>query len=165
MIALGFDSGSKKSAFALLESRGGGGAPLTITVLQKGMVASASQALTHLLDDVLCDAPDVFCIETIAGGLYQPTKNRGGAHAVARHLLQTAKVEQMFRDLCRSRGETVDITASQWRKSVCGRGNATKHLIRVRIPQVVFGLKSSNEHTRDAVGCAVAIIWSKGGRV
>ncbi len=169
MICLGFDAGSKKSAFALLESRGGRSArvdgitPNTVTVLQKGMVASTDSALERLLDDVLYDAPDAFAIETIAGYAFAPTKARGGGQAVVKALIDTKGVEEKFRGLCRHRGEVVDITAAQWRKSVCGRGNASKHLIAMRIPQVVIGVKSSNEHTRDAIGAALAVIWSKGG--
>lgn len=169
MICLGFDAGSKKSAYALLESRGGRSArlssltPITVTLLQKGMVASTERDLTRLLDDVLCDAPDAFAIETIDGYAFAPTKARGGGQAVVKALLQTKGVEEKFRGLCRNRGEVVDITAAQWRKSVCGRGNATKHLIAQTIPNVVIGVRSSNEHTRDAIGAALAVIWSKGG--
>jgi Holliday junction resolvasome RuvABC endonuclease subunit len=170
MICLGFDAGSRKSAFALLESRGGRSArfsgitPITVTLIQKGMVASTDAALEHLLDEVLCDAPDTFAIEKIDGYAFAATSTRGGGQAVVKALLETKGIEEKFRGLCRHRGEVVDITAAQWRKSVCGRGNASKHLIAMRIPQVVIGVRSSNEHTRDAIGAALAVIWSKGGR-
>jgi hypothetical protein len=164
MIALSFDPGSRLSAWALLESRGIAPQPITITLLQCGMIESQPKAVEALLNDGIECAPDAIVIETLVGGGFKATTARGGAQAVFAAVMKTAKVEQMIRDRCEGRGSVVDISAAQWRYSVCGRANAKGPVIARRLRQLVHGLRRSNEHTRDAIGAGVAVIWSKGGR-
>lgn len=164
MIVLSFDPGSSLSAWSLLESRGVAPKPITIAALQWGMIHSREADVLHVLDEGVSVAPDAIVIETIEGYAFKQTSQRGGGQAVVKGLLDTKNAESMIRTLCRNRGDVVDITARQWRKSLCDKANAKNPLIKARLQQVVYGLPRTNPHVRDSMGAGVALIWARGGR-
>lgn len=158
MIILAFDPGSNETGFAVVDTRGGGGTPITVTYLDSGNIASKPAEFSRLIRS---EKPDIVAVENLAGFAYA-TKGPG----IVAALISSAHAAGLVCAIAWAEGvELVEMTATQWRKIVLGNGSATDERIADVVPKLIHGWpKRSNKHTRDAAGLAVGVSWVRNGK-
>lgn len=160
MKVLSFDPGTKMTGWAYVEVSGcpALSRPITATFITAGNISSLPDALEALM---LRHESGLVAIEKLEGYAF------GGRVQVVSGLVSSSNVAGIIRGLAHAhKRATVEMSATAWRKIVCGRGSATDAVIKTTVNRVVEAMpKRSNAHVRDAVGLALgASIHLAGGR-
>jgi Holliday junction resolvasome RuvABC endonuclease subunit len=147
---LAWDPGIAVSYYALLES--GRDSGNRVRFLDGGKVSSDLDSLSGRLEGV----GNVACVavETPRGFIYQ--------HARGAALLETRGVAERIAIAAQVMGHTVvQMPATEWRKALCGKGNASDDQIKRMVQMVTVNLPTrSSEHVRDAIGLACMVLWN-----
>ena len=155
---LAFDPGSAKSGWCKVAVTGVRPSLVTLSYVESGEVLSTRDAVRSLIAN---SEADVVAIEMLAGIAY-PVKGAGIVSA----LVASSNVAGMIAALAYAEGRQVaEMTATQWRRMVIGKGNASDKAIAQTIPRLVREWpKRSNVHERDAAGLAIATAWQMSSR-
>lgn len=145
MIVLGVDPGASTGWAMLACERGSRPVWLQGGTMRGDIETEFSLLMRDLRADVLA-------VETPAGGIY------GLARAEA--LLASAVLAGWLRGFAEGRddgpADVCRLSATDWRRTVVGRPNATDQQIARTIAMIVDGLpRRTNAHVRDAVGVAI----------
>ncbi len=172
---LAFDPGGTSCGFAWLETRGGSQSfsrpePINVSYVDCGNIPSTHAAIGEFLRR---NPVDLVAIEKVEGHAFnKKRKNREtGEEEIApmpvKHLLAAAGIATAISWLCTDRGiRTVEMTAGEWRKMVCGNRSAKDTMIKLAVERYVHGWPArSNMHNRDAGGLGLAAAWHVNGRI
>lgn len=91
-----------------------------------------------------------------------PQGARGFIPAVASALFGTTRQVGRLASIAEDRGlEVVEMTATDWRREVCGKGASKDDAVAADIARLIPNWpKRSNAHVRDAAGVALAAGWA-----
>jgi len=156
MNLLAIDPGEKACGFAIVRLEG----PRT-RWLGGGKIDATRAGFQNLLNGALltrCLGADVVALEDVSGFIHEPFRGP--------HLLATAKVLGGIAWECEREGlRVVELTARAWRKTLCGKANASDGVIADAVRANVVDMPtSSNEHVRDALGLAIVAGWVARGQ-
>lgn len=144
MIIFGIDPGPKTCGFAVLNCD-----RFEATFVAKGTFPSNVDGVADAIErhgPVLLVA-----LEQPAGYAYSIERSKD--------LIETARVGGLINGIATLRGiEVKAFPATEWRRSVVGKGNASNKLISLVVPRQIKGWpKRSNNHERDAAGVALYV--------
>lgn len=152
MIVVGLDPGATTGWARVRLEHGKRPIVLDCGTFHEPTARLAGERFGELLDAL---PPDTrYAIETLAGIAF-PMKGGG----IVGSLIAAAKVEERLRTLVDQRAHSgvYDLTAHQWRQSLCGKRAATTQQIADALALGVAMPKRTNAHVRDAIGVAVAL--------
>lgn len=153
IIVLGVDPGPREHGWALVRVVDPQRALFVGCGKHEGNAEGVLSLLgVHLADVVAIESPTTF-MPTGPGGKFIPT--------VATALFGTTRQVGRLAAVAELDGwAVVEMTASDWRREVCGKGSSTDAQIAADITRLVAGWpRRSNVHVRDAAGVALAAGW------
>ena len=148
MRILGFDPGPTTTAWTPIEVEG----QRVRRWLDHGVVRHP----VEIADQLHRQLPGtLIAVETPSGYVFE--------HARGRALLDTARVAGEIFGIATSLGWRVErLSAQEWRKAVVGRANASDGHVRGALAVLIRNMPRTNNHQRDAAGCALAVAMKLG---
>ncbi len=139
---LAFDPGSEASGWALVYA---GAANEPARLVRAGIVKSQLGPVRELLEDA--GELDLVAVEWVEGFAFGGGKGGG----VVAALVASAAVASLLGH------RVVRLPALAWRQQVTGNPSASNALVKATLPLFFANMpKKSNDHVRDAMGCALA---------
>lgn len=153
---VGFDPGSKRSAYGVIEVAGTAAQP-RFSFLATGDIESTGPAADEFFArcaPLHAAAGRIVAVEVVQGVIY----GKKGA-GIAPDLFECKGADAMLCENVRWRGiDLVRLPAVRWRKAVADDAHATDAKIKIAVTRFLRGMpKQSNPHNRDALGVAIAV--------
>ena len=155
-VILGFDPGSKRSAYGLIEVAGTRAQP-RFSFLATGDIESSGPAADEFFArcaPLQASAGQIVAVEVVQGKIYG---DKGAG--IAADLFECKGADAMLCENVRWRGiHLVRLPAVRWRKAVANNAHATDPEIKAAVARLLRGLpERTNNHGRDALGIAIAV--------